>query len=250
MEQVYLDIDSKGILPYDREPSMAYVFRGARLLMKRSEKDRKELSDLVRERNPKLGLVECEAPIKALEYMNRVYGCDLSWMPYFKAERFSFEEMVKSKFKVGEFLNTNINGEFVPAILVCGHVGTVGIAIHEYSHAVRNPIDFNQEMILREIFAESFRKVMTPLNHDMFCSHIADFCRARKVIRSAQGKLDRAFGNMGRYCFIRLRYDEVRKLAEDDIDEIKVREYFKGEAVGRKSSGKVRFEIMCERLGL
>ncbi len=256
MEECYLHADGKGIFPHDLEDRAEYLIRAMKMqeIYDDPRFKRSILSNLLADYPGQL-VKECTAPYKAYDIMASKFGCDVSCTPYFKVGKTKFLEDSMGSCGLKHWRIYGENDIIVPYVLITCCVFEQSTAVHEFIHAVRaEVIDkpyAKKDKVLAELFAEA--NALVPL-HNVFLEYPIHSIRKYSQMAKAHWRLRKAFGDKADYAFIRLKEDELDDI--NSIDNDKVKEYFKRRTAYLEredlisTAGKLRFQIMCERMGL
>ncbi|MFH0752685.1 MAG: hypothetical protein V1914_03760 [archaeon] len=253
MHEVYLSIDSKGIIPSDLENWIKYLQRSEDFMYRglfRQYQNKKIIEDSY----SSCLLTDARAPKEAYDFMIGKYDCNLFWVPYYKSEEHGDKSQDSLPDNCAGFCDSlsfsNVKGNY-PFIVIYRDINDKHLAVHEMIHAVRCTMnDKSDSSGFKEIMAKEFRRHSITLflfkvlqSHKEIKKDILESYRSLRDISKAYSRLEDCFESKADYALIRLRQCEISDIAS--IRRKGVVEYFK-----KRGPKSLRFEIMCEKLGL
>jgi len=247
MQEIFLDIDSKGIVPHDTEDKGEYITRGTNLIgLMIKPRLRKDFFSDVKRCFPQYSMKKISLSEEIYHFLEEKYDANLRWVPCFKNDSWKFFSGESTPLRLGTNLRGYLRGYYIPIIVLHKKFNSKNTLVHELLHSIRETFHYSEEedKIIAELFAESCRKI--PL-HDVFMNHPVEALKMFFKMKLTHNKLSDCFEDHADYAFIRLKRNEVEYLANRAVNNEGIAEYFKNRANPESS---LRFEIMCEKLGL
>ena len=242
MLESYLKIDSKGIIPFEHETKPKYLTRGTDFIGLLLKPRIKENFISNAEKTFSYSIKEIQISEKVDNFFKKKYDCDLRWIPCFKSSRKKFGLLGTCsgiEYKDGPRIYA------IPTVFI--DLNNSKIMIHELIHAMRKTFLYYEEQrgLIEELFAETCNKLP---QHDLFLYHPIKTFKISSKMKSVHNKLSNSFGNKADYIFIRLKEKEIEYLSQENMNHGKIIEFFK--EINNNEPKKLRFEIICEKLGL
>lgn len=261
MLEEYLILDRNGIVPTNLDSESSYSIRGHKFLRAKTD-NKKEINEKVIHNYKNHNLYWGKASNLVYEFLDKRIGCDLRWVPVFYAK--AHTKGIKSLDENND-RNTigvcspagfnNMNHTF-PVIIIDSNLGVIEkdrTSVHELIHGVRLQLEDlvldKRGRVRSEVFADMLRKEK---NHNEYNKNPKLAMNSIQKLSNTIDALRDTFGKEAAgYIAVRLKWNDVERIGSMWLfKDYRIKNYLKSRAMKSDDGSRLRFRIICERLGL